>query len=161
VIHELRTEASERLSSRTIAGLLNEAEETVRIRGLQNCVVKPYQPRETLAQSLTVPDVHLMSLRPELEGLMVPSKFYGIAAAGRPAIYVGDSEGEIGTILREANCGVAIPQGNSASLAAQVRKLDSERDLCWDMGRNARAVFERQFERRLALGAWKQLLSQI
>ncbi len=122
---------------------------------------RPYQPRESLAQSLTVPDVHLVSLRSGLEGLMVPSKFYGIAAAGRPILYIGDPQGEIATILQNANCGVAIAQGNPASLAAQVRKLDSERDLCWDMGRNARAVFERRFERRLALGAWKQLFSQI
>jgi glycosyltransferase involved in cell wall biosynthesis len=92
---------------------------------------------------------------------MVPSKFYGIAAAGRPVIYVGDSEGEIGTILQGAHCGVAIPQGDPASLAAQVRKLDSKRDLWCHMGRNARAVFERRFERRLALNAWMQLLSAV
>ena len=51
---------------------------------------EPYQPRERLAESLSVADVHLVSLRPELEGLIVPSKFYGIAAAGRPAIFIGD-----------------------------------------------------------------------
>ncbi|MDH3673146.1 MAG: glycosyltransferase family 4 protein [Gammaproteobacteria bacterium] len=136
-------------------------EERVKTKGLQNILFRPYQPRESLAQSLTVPDVHLISLRPELEGLMVPSKFYGIAAAGRPVIYVGDSEGEIGTIIQDANCGVAIPQGDPASLAAQVRKLDSKRDLCCHMGRNARAVFEQRFERRSALSAWKQLLSEV
>ena len=41
---------------------------------------KPYQPRERLAESLSAADVHIVSLRPELEGLIVPSKIYGIAA---------------------------------------------------------------------------------
>ncbi len=76
-------------------------------------------------------------------------------------IYVGDSEGEIGTILQDANCGVVTPEGDPASLAAQVRKLDSTRDLCCHMGQNARAVFDQRFERRWALSAWKQLLSEI
>ncbi|MFQ5545740.1 MAG: glycosyltransferase family 4 protein, partial [Acidiferrobacterales bacterium] len=136
-------------------------EQSVEERGLQNFLFKAYQPQERLAQSLSVPDVHLVSMRSRLEGLMVPSKFYGIAAAGRPVLYVGDPNGEIGKILQEANCGVAIPEGDASSLTAQVRKLDSERDLCSDMGRNARAVFERRFERRGALNAWKQLFSEI
>jgi hypothetical protein len=64
-------------------------EAEVNKRHLTNVLFKPYQPRECLGDSLTVPDVHLISLRPSLEGLMVPSKFYGIAAAGRPVLYLG------------------------------------------------------------------------
>ena len=125
-------------------------EESVREKGLQNFVFKPYQSREHLAQSLSVADVHLISLRSGLEGLMVPSKFYGIAAAARPVLYIGDLDGEIGAILRKADCGVVISEGDAGSLAAQVRRLDSEYDLCLDMGRNARAVFDQRFERRWA-----------
>jgi hypothetical protein len=44
---------------------------------------------------LNVPDVHWLSLIPQLEGLIVPSKFYGIAAAGKPIIIIGDKNGEI------------------------------------------------------------------
>src|SRR5262245_8867122 len=64
-------------------------------RGLTSVQFKPYQPRALLAQSLSVADVHLVSLRPELEGLIVPSKFYGICAAGRPTLFIGDGD-EIG-----------------------------------------------------------------
>ena len=45
-------------------------------------------------------DVHLVSLLPQIEGLIVPSKFYGILAAGRPAIFIGDAEGEIAREIR-------------------------------------------------------------
>ena len=70
-----------------------------------NALFKPYQPRAMLAQSLGVADVHFVSLRPALEGLVVPSKFYGITAVGRPAILIGDKEGEIGKTIGTAACG--------------------------------------------------------
>ncbi len=58
--------------------------------GLTNFRFERYQPREALADSLSAADVHLTSLLPELEGLIVPSKIYRILAAGRPAIFIGD-----------------------------------------------------------------------
>ena len=42
-----------------------------------------------LKVSLTLPDVHLVSLKPALEGLIVPSKFYSSIAAGRAVIFIG------------------------------------------------------------------------
>ena len=57
---------------------------------LPNIVFKPYQPRNRLAHSLGVSDVHWVSLRPEVEGLIVPSKVYGILAAGRPILAICD-----------------------------------------------------------------------
>ncbi|MEO1544578.1 MAG: glycosyltransferase family 4 protein, partial [Pseudomonadota bacterium] len=63
--------------------------------GLRHVHFHPYQPRDALSESLSAADVHLVSLRPELEGLIVPSKYYGIAAAGRPVIFIGDDQGEI------------------------------------------------------------------
>jgi colanic acid biosynthesis glycosyl transferase WcaI len=44
----------------------------------------PYQEQKMLSYSLAVADAHWLSLNPKLEGLLVPSKFYGIAAAGKP-----------------------------------------------------------------------------
>ena len=68
-------------------------------RHLTSVVFKPYQSRELLSQSLSAADVHLVSLRPELEGLIVPSKFYGITAVGRPTLFIGDRDGEIARLL--------------------------------------------------------------
>src|SRR5262245_43092141 len=65
----------------------------------------PYQSDESLKYSLSVPDVHWISLRPQLEGLIVPSKFYGIAAAGRPIIAVTAKDGEIAQLVKRHECG--------------------------------------------------------
>ena len=92
---------------------------------LSNVDFKPYQPRERLAESLCAIDVHLVSLRPELEGLIVPSKFYGIAAAGRPTIFIGDPDGEIARLITKYECGLTVRQGDGAGLAEAVLELAS------------------------------------
>ena len=77
--------------------------------GLTNVSFQPYQPLDQLAWSLTVPDVHLVSLKPEFEGLMVPSKFYSILAAGRPVLFVGDLKSEIADELTTQPAGGRFP----------------------------------------------------
>lgn len=128
------------------------------VRKLANVVFKPYQPRSSLAESLSVADVHLVSLQPALEGLIVPSKFYGIAAAGRPTLYIGDRDGEVPRLLREYDCGETIGPGDGASLAKAISKWASDPTAATRMGANARRLFETRFDRPIALDAWQRVL---
>src|SRR5439155_4896450 len=68
----------------------------------------PYQDRKLLKFSLGVPDTHWISLKPELEGLIVPSKFYGIAAAGRAVISISARDGEIARLVEQHDCGLVV-----------------------------------------------------
>ncbi len=136
-------------------------EEMVRRRGLANVIFKPYQPRERLALSLSVPDLHVISLRPELEGLIVPSKFYGIAAAGRPTLFIGDTEGEIALILRKNHCGVAAAIGDVDAVVREIRSMTHHQpQLTVLQGGNARRLFEQRFTQSYAFSAWRQVLRQ-
>ena len=133
----------------------------LRAHGLKSVVFKPYQPRDRLAQSLSAADVHLVCLRPELEGLIVPSKFYGIAAAGRPAIFIGDRDGEIARIVRRRDLGFAVDQGDGAGLAARVFALARDPHLCREIGARARRVCEAEFEKQIAIDRWELLLARL
>jgi colanic acid biosynthesis glycosyl transferase WcaI len=135
-------------------------EEEARRSGLENIMFKPYQPRERLALSLTVPDVHLISLQPALEGLIVPSKFYGIAAAGRPTIFVGDRDGEIPRILRETGSGYTVSVGDYMGLENRILEMSRNNNETLDMGVRARLAFDRHFDQRHAFAAWELLLQQ-
>lgn len=137
---------------------LEDAKGRVRARRLGNVLFRPYQPRESLSESLGTADVHLVSLAPNLEGCIVPSKFYGIAAAARPTLFVGDSDGEIARLLQEAQCGYSVDVGDSARLAQLVVQLAGDQALCSAMGERARKLFESRFERRHATSAWRELL---
>jgi colanic acid biosynthesis glycosyl transferase WcaI len=133
--------------------------ETAR-RCLGNVIFKPYQPRARLMQSLGVADVHLISLQPALEGLIVPSKFYGVAAAGRPVLYIGDPDGEIPRIISREKCGLTILPGNAKAVADCLRQWLANSALVSEMGRNARIAFERRFDKEQALSVWRGVLQQ-
>lgn len=140
---------------------MGELRNHVRQRRFASVQFQPYQPREQLAESLSVPDVHLITLNPGLEGLIVPSKHYGIAAAGRPAIFIGDPRGEIGRILVEAGAGFAVAEGDGAGLAAAIYRLAADVPLKEEMGRRSRDLFESKYDVRYAIEAWEEALSTL
>ena len=121
----------------------------------------PYQNEENLKYSLSVPEVHWISLRPELEGLIVPSKFYGIAAAGRPIIAVAAKNGEIANLVRAHDCGVIVEPGNSDDLASVICDFSRNIIMRETMGRNARAMLEAGFTRQHALQKWAQVIDRV
>jgi glycosyltransferase involved in cell wall biosynthesis len=130
-------------------------------RGLTNIQFRPYQPADRLRWSLSVPDVHFVSLRPTLEGLIVPSKFYGIAAAGRPVIHVGNPDGEIARILEREQCGWSFCIGEAAPLAQCILELSKRRHAAAAAGQRARSAFDRQYARVHALKHWRMLLDSV
>jgi glycosyltransferase involved in cell wall biosynthesis len=135
--------------------------EQVCSRGLTNVVIKPFQPETQLSESLSLPDLHLVCLQAALEGLMVPSKFYGVAAAGRPTLFIGDVMGEIPAILHAADCGSAVSVGDVDGLAQYILRLRNEPALAERLGENARRVFCHQFERSHAIEAWCEVLRDV
>jgi glycosyltransferase involved in cell wall biosynthesis len=121
----------------------------------------PYQNRALLRLSLGVPDVHWISLKPELEGLIVPSKFYGIAAAGRPMITVTARHGELAQLVLKHRCGLVVEPGAGEVMAACVRDLAQDRGRVLEMGVRARAMLDGNFTRRHAFERWRHVLEGI
>jgi colanic acid biosynthesis glycosyl transferase WcaI len=134
----------------------------VRERGLDPLFrFLPYQERATLSHSLGVADLHWISLKPELEGLIVPSKFYGIAAAGRPIIAVTARDGEIARLVRRHECGIVVEPGDGKALGEALRRLMTEPDRLAAMGARARAMLDEHFSRRQAFARWRSLLESV
>ena len=130
-------------------------------RGLTNVQFRPYQPTNRLRWSLSVPDVHFVSLRPTMEELIVPSKFYGIAAAGRPVIHIGDPDGEIPRILEREQCGWSFCIGEVGPLARCILGLFQRQTEASEAGQRARLAFDRQYARGHALKNWRTLLDSV
>lgn len=128
-------------------------------RGLPNVLFQPYQPRERLSYSLSVVDLHLVSLRPALEGLIVPSKFYGIAAAGRPILFMGSPKGEIAEMLDKHHCGYTVGVGEAEQAVTIIARLASDEVECRRLGQAARAALEQYYDKRAAFLAWDDTLA--
>jgi glycosyltransferase involved in cell wall biosynthesis len=141
--------------------LLEALKAEVAHRRLTSVRFEPYQPRDRLAESLSAADVHLVSLRPELEGLIVPSKLYGIAAAGRPTIFVGDERGEIARLVAHHECGRTVAAGDGAALAHTILDLAANPGLCRSMGQRARQAFDAELDKPMALARWQELLAEV
>jgi glycosyltransferase involved in cell wall biosynthesis len=128
-------------------------------RRLTNVQFHPYQPRERLAETLGVADVHLVSLNPKLEGLIVPSKFYGIAAAGRPTLFIGAADGEIARLIDETGCGFTVEPGDGKALVDRILQLAGDPELCASLGSRARAAFDERWDKRFAVEQWGEVLN--
>ena len=138
---------------------MRSLETQVRARGLTNFRFTPYQSREALSDSLAAGDVHLVSLRPELEGLVVPSKLYGILAAGRPVVFVGDPAGELAGLIASTEVGISVGSGDPAGLCRALRTLRDDEGRRTRMGIRARVVFEERYTLAAAVARWRQVLS--
>jgi colanic acid biosynthesis glycosyl transferase WcaI len=136
-------------------------EQRVRERDLTNFRFAPYQPRNALADTLAAGDVHLVSLLPQLEGLIVPSKLYGILAAGRPVVFVGDPDGELSRVIRETRIGVAIACGDAEGLCRALRALRDDRFGREQAGARARKLFEERYTLTAAVARWRELLASV
>ena len=127
--HDFETllDAAERLRGQRIAFLMvgegprrpwieNEAAR----RGLQNMMFLPSQPADRLSQGLSAADAHIVTMRPNLCGLVVPSKFYGVLASGRPCLFVGPPDCEVARVIHENDVGLVFEPGESAKLAGAI-----------------------------------------
>jgi glycosyltransferase involved in cell wall biosynthesis len=101
------------------------------------------------------------ALRPEVEGLIVPSKVYGIAATGRPLIAICAKNGEIARMVDQYQCGVVIEPGNANALVDSILQLSRDMALRAKMGSQARAMLEANFTRQQALERWRGLIQNV
>lgn len=123
-----------------------------------NVMFLPYQPRELLSQSLSAADVHLVSLQPQLEGLIVPSKFYGALAVGRPVLFIGARDGEIAKVIDAHQCGVVVAPGDVEGLADAIRKLAGDPAESAAMGARGLEAYRTRFAPQHAFEAWERVL---
>ncbi|HEX2122149.1 MAG TPA: glycosyltransferase, partial [Thermoanaerobaculia bacterium] len=132
--------------------------DAIRNAGAANVELRPYAPRERLSESLSSVDVHLVSLQPALEGLIVPSKFYGVLAVARPVIFIGARDGELARIIDAHRCGIVVEAGDARGLAEAILRLQNDREECEAMGRRGRELYLRCFAPRAAFEAWERVL---
>ena len=120
-----------------------------------------YQPREVLAQSLSSADVHFVGLARGLSGFVVPSRLYGILAAGRPVLAAAEDDSETAQVVRAVGCGLVIPPGRPDLLATTIRELAAGEHDLEEMGRRGRAYVETEADRTVAISRYRRLLAEL
>lgn len=108
--------------------------------GIDNVKMLPFQPIDKLAKSMSVGDLHFVTLSEGFEGLVVPSKTYGAFAAARPVIYQGPASSEIAQLIIETNSGTVVPPKNFGALKRTILDYFYNREAYRKTARNAHNV---------------------
>ncbi len=135
-------------------------EDQVRTLGLQNVRFLPYQPKERLRDSFASADVFIVSLNRGLAGYIVPSKLYGILAAGRPYVAAVEDTCEVADITRKYDSGLLAEPGNAKDLAEKILTLYRDRTLAQQLGINGRHAAW-VFDRPLQVRAYYELFCEL
>ena len=146
-----------------IGGGPRRGEILARVGANRNFRYLGYQPRGALGRSLSLGDVHLITLRGDMAGLVVPVKLYGIMAAARPVVMVGPRGSETASTIEQEGIGHVIDP-DELDTAATDKLVEILHDLRGDpaerrrMGLRGRAAFLERYERAACCAKWERLI---
>jgi colanic acid biosynthesis glycosyl transferase WcaI len=109
-------------------------------REAKNVRFLPFFPASKIPSVLTAPDAHVITVKRGLEGVVVPSKMYGILAAGKPIIVVAPEETDAASLGAKFGFAVSADPGDSEKVAAAIRLLAMDTEKVQSMGRAAKAA---------------------
>jgi len=137
-----------------------ELQARVTALGLANVSFLPFASRAALGESFATADVFIVPLQRGLAGYIVPSKLYGILAAGRPYVAAVESTCEVAALTRMHGSGLLAEPDDAADLAAQVRRFYTDRAMTARCGAQARAA-ALSFDRRLQVARYMDVFTAV
>jgi len=100
----------------------------------------PFFPASKILSVLAAPDAHVITVKRGLEGVVVPSKMYGILAAGKPIVAVAPDETDAVSLGVKFGFAVSADPDRPEKVAAVIRSLVMDETKLQSMGRAARAA---------------------
>lgn len=129
-------------------------------RGIDNIRFQPFRPPEQVSHVLAAGNLHLVTIKRGLEGVVVPSKLYSILAAGRPVLALAPEGSDVARVVQSAGCGVVVDPDDPAALADAVRGLARDPGRLARMGDRALQVAG-NFERDKELQRFRQIIENL
>ncbi|MEO5936743.1 MAG: glycosyltransferase family 4 protein [Terriglobales bacterium] len=138
-----------------------ELEKFVKTHADANVRILDYVPREELKLSMGAADLSIVAVADGLEGLVVPSKLYGIMASGRPALYVGPASSEAARTITAHRCGFVVSNADADGFTQSVLSARADVHSLQAMGIAARQAFDQKFDRSVATRRYFDLLTAV
>jgi glycosyltransferase involved in cell wall biosynthesis len=108
--------------------------------GCTNVRFLPFFPASKIASVLASADAHIVTIKRGLEGVIVPSKMYGILAAGKPILAVAPRETDVAAIGERRGFAICADPDDASEVAGAVREISRDAEKLQRMGEAARAA---------------------
>ena len=119
-----------------------------------NVALAPFADEGALPARLASADLHLVSLRADWAGVVVPSKFFASLAIGRPVIYAGPADSEIARWIAEYDLGLHLSEEGVDAAADRLHRLMEDPTAIARWQENALAVYRREWSKRVTCDRW-------
>lgn len=134
-------------------------QEFVTHEDIDNVLFLPYQPKDFIKYSLNAADIHLVINQKGIKGVSVPSKIYGVMAAGKPILGVLERDSEAERLITASNCGLVVEPKDYEGICDLIKSFYSmEHNKLEKMGSNGRVYLENHLTKDLSLAKYNQLL---
>ncbi|KKM78185.1 hypothetical protein LCGC14_1362470, partial [marine sediment metagenome] len=120
----------------------------------------PFAKEHEISKRLISADIHLLSLRPEWEGIVVPSKFFGSLAVGRPVLYTGPEGSAIYKWIQEFNIGMVLNQDNMEDVVSELLNIAKQPDKMRVWQENAFQAYK-YFSKTYVVNQWDKVLQDL
>jgi colanic acid biosynthesis glycosyl transferase WcaI len=127
---------------------------------IPNTKFLPFFPGSKIPSVLMAADAHLITVKRGLEGVVVPSKMYGILAAGKPIVAVAPSETDVATLGRVQGFGIATDPDRPGDLVTAIRTLAADGNRLKQMGTAAKEA-ARGYDRVNELQKFVQITGRV
>ena len=134
----------------------DKVEAYVNENNLSNVTFIPYQDKADLIYSLNAADVHWVVNAKGIKGVSVPSKLYGVMAAGKPVLGVLDEGSEARLIVEDCNCGVCIEPGNYEEISNNIEYILNNKEEIRALGSNGRQYLETNLTKEVSINKYKE-----
>lgn len=125
----------------------------VKEHNMDNVKFIPYQDKADLIYSLNAGDVHWCVNAKGIKGVSCPSKYYGLAAAGKPVIGVLESDSEVRCLIEDTHGGLCCEPGEYDQVEKNIRWFidNAGSNEIKDMGIRSRDNLEKNLTRDVSV----------
>ena len=146
-MRELQTDGRVRFAFAGGGGQRKDLESWCVREGISIANFRPYSTRISLGESLGSGDIGLVTQRNAALGSVVPSKVYGLLAAGRPVLFIGPKASTVAHIIDRFDCGWHVECGDAPELVTLLKELAADRGRVIAAGERAQAAFLAHYDR--------------
>lgn len=133
-----------------------DIEEYVNDNNISNVKFIPYQPKDKINYSFNAADIHLVVNAKGIKGVSVPSKLYGVMAAGKPVLGVLEENSEARLIIEESDCGICMEPGEYEEIYKGIEYVLNNRNNINKKGINGRAYLEENLSKEFSISKYKE-----